>query len=239
MSQLRASIADAMLMSAELRTVPAFSSWSRVAMEKLLSHSRVGRHLRGDVFSSELRTPAETFLIVYGEAMAARVSPQGERSVVMLLGPGVVMGMTQVFGNAERAAYDFSAHSDVVAIHMPTPLILSILDADPMLWKGMLFMLVQQHAAHVETLRSQIEGALQRRVAATIERLAALYGSRTAQGGVRLQLSQSSLATMLQANRQAINKELKALADTGAIGLEYSALTVLDPDALRRAAKSN
>ncbi|MFH0130794.1 hypothetical protein ACGLHS_11345 [Variovorax sp. VaC1] len=37
---------------------------------------------------------------------------------------------------------------------------------------------------------------------------------------------------MLQANRQAVNKELKALAASGVLGLEYNAMTVLDAKAL-------
>ncbi|MCR6479898.1 Crp/Fnr family transcriptional regulator [Variovorax sp. ZS18.2.2] len=225
-------------MDAALREKSAFSPWSSVAMNKLLAHSYVGRHSRGHVFSTELQGPAQAFLIISGEVLAACVCPQRERFVVMLLGSGVIMGITQVFGSAERAAYDFSAHSEVVAIHMPTLLLLEILDADPLLWKKMMLMIVRQHVGHVEMLRSQIEGALRRRVASTIERLAALYGNRIAEGGgIRLQLSQSNLAEILQANRQAINKELKALANAGAIGLEYNALTVLNQNVLRQMAR--
>lgn len=235
MSKGRHSIADLKVMDAALRGKSAFSSWSSAAMSKLLAHSYVGRHSRGNVFSSELQAPAQTFLIISGEALAACVFPQRERFAVMLLGPGVMMGIAQALGSPNRAAYDFSAHSEVVAIHMPTLLLLEILDADPLLWKEMMLMTVRQHADHVGMLRSQIEGALQRRVASTIERLAALYGNRIAEGGgVRLQLSQSNLAEILQANRQAIHKELKALANAGVIGLEYNALTVLDQDALKR-----
>lgn len=208
-------------------------------MNKLLSHSCTGRHPPGHVFSTELRGPPETFLIVSGEAMLARVSPQDERFVVMLLGPGSIVGMNQVFLRPERAAYDFTAHSEVVAIHMPTLLLFELLDAEPILWKAMTQAIMQQNVDNGETLRNQIKGCLRQRVAATIERLAALYGSRIARdGGVRLQLSQSNLATMQGANRQAINKELKALSDAGAVCLEYNALTVLDPDALRRMAKT-
>ncbi|MDQ0017353.1 CRP-like cAMP-binding protein [Variovorax boronicumulans] len=235
MSGARQSIAELVFMEVALREKSAFSSWPPAAMNKLLSHSYVGRHPRGHVFSSELQGPGETFLLISGEVMAACVFRQRERFVLMLLGPGVMMGITQAFGSAERAAYDFSAHREVVAIHMPTLLLLEILDADPFLWKEMMLMIVRQQAGHVGMLRSQIEGALRRRVASTIERLAALYGNRIAEGGgVRLQLSQSNLAEILQANRQAIHKELKALANAGVIGLEYNALTVLDQDALKR-----
>ncbi|MGJ7528319.1 Crp/Fnr family transcriptional regulator [Variovorax sp. GB1P17] len=230
----RNSAADLMLMERALRATQAFSPWPLAAMSHLLSSSYVGRHPRGHVLSSELNPVAETFLIISGEVMAARVWPAGERFVVMLLGQGVVMGLTQVFGKADRTAFDFSAHNEVVAVHMPTPLIVETLDKEPALWKEMALMMLGQHAAHVRTLRSQIEGSLRRRVASTIERLAALYGAPVAGGGavVRLQISQASLATLLQANRQAVNRELKALAASGSIGLEYNAMTVRDPEAL-------
>ncbi|MDP9994781.1 CRP-like cAMP-binding protein [Variovorax boronicumulans] len=235
MNKGRHAITDLKFMDAALRKRSAFSSWSSAAMNKLLARSYVGRHSRGHVFSSELHGPTETFLLVSGEALAACVFPQRERFAVMLLGPGVMMGITQVLGSANRAAYDFSAHREVMAIHMPTLLLLEILDAEPLLWKDMLLMVVRQHVSHVGMLRSQIEGALRRRVVSTIDRLAGLYGDRVAEGGgVRLQLSQSNLAEILQANRQAIHKELKALANAGAIALEYNALTVLNQDALKR-----
>ncbi|MDH6166486.1 CRP-like cAMP-binding protein [Variovorax boronicumulans] len=235
----RQPIADPACVEAILRATSAFSSWPATAMSKLLSHSCTGRHPPGHVFSSELRGPPEILLIVSGEAMVARVSPQGERFVVMLLGPGSILGMNQVFGRADRAANEFTAHSEVVAIHMPTLLLFELLDAEPILWKAMMQTVVEQNAGHGETLRNQIEGGLRRRIAATIERLAALHGTRIARGReVRLQLSQSDLATMLGANRQTINKELKALSDAGAVCLEYNALTVLNPEALRRMAKA-
>lgn len=237
MTGFRNSLADLAFMEKALRPTQAFSPWSFTAMSRLLSSSYIGRHPRGHILSSELSAAPETFLIVSGEVMAARVSPEGERFFIMLLGPGVVMGVAQVFGNTDHTAFDFSAHNEVVAVHMPTLLIIETLDKEPALWKEMALMMVSQHAAHVRTLRSQIEGSLRRRVASTIERLAALYGAPIEDRAVvRLQVSQAILATLLQANRQAVNKELKALAASGAIGLEYNAMTVLDPEALRHIA---
>jgi hypothetical protein len=79
----------------------------------------------------------------------------------------------------------------------------------------------------------QVTGSLRQRVATTMLRLAVLHGMHAGGDVVRLQLSQASLAAMLQANRQAVHKELKVLAAAGAIGLEYNAMTVLDQGALR------
>ncbi|MET3495364.1 Crp/Fnr family transcriptional regulator [Variovorax boronicumulans] len=234
MTAIRNTAADTVSMENALRMNPAFSQWPRDAMARLLASSRTGRHAAGTVFLNELREKTETFLVVSGEAMLTLVSRDGDQFDVMILGPGMLMGMAQMFSGPTRAALAYRAHSDVVAIHMPTRLIVEALDEQPVLWKDMMFMMTRQSAAQVRTVSSQIAGSLRQRVAATVDRLAALYGTSVAgESCVRLRVSQATLATLLQANRQAVHRELKAIAASGAIDLAYKAIVVKDFEMLR------
>lgn len=235
MTAFRNTSGDTVSMESFLRMNPAFSPWSRDAMARLLASSRTGRHVVGSVFLNELRDTAETFLIVSGEAIASLVSRDEEQFDVMILGPGVLMGIAQIFSGTTQAALSFRAHSDVVAIHMPTPLIVETLDREPALWRDMLFMMTHQSAAQVRTVSGQIAGSLRQRVAATVDRLAALYGTSLAgESSIRLQVSQATLAMLLQANRQAVHRELKAIEASGAIELAYKAIVVRDVEVLKR-----
>jgi CRP-like cAMP-binding protein len=226
-------------MSRVLRAKQVFSPWSAPAMERLLMSSRVGRHPRGCVVGVE-----EYVLIVSGIMSVGRVSPEGKRFGLILFGPGdlsyfkpVREGAMPVF----HGIYNYIAMTDVVAIHMPMRLILETLDSEPLLWKEALQMSARQQASYIRTVYGQVTGSLRQRVASTVLRLAALHGMRAGGGedAVHLPVSQANLAAMLQANRQAVHKELQTLAAAGAIGLAYNAVTVLDQGALRLFATSS
>ncbi|MGJ7528317.1 Crp/Fnr family transcriptional regulator [Variovorax sp. GB1P17] len=235
------SLEDVAFMERALRTRQAFAPWSFTTMTRLLRSSRVGRHPRGSVVWTDLGGVSEYILFVSGHTSVGRVSPEGDRFSLLLWGPGDFTYIKPVREEAlpafRHGHYDYVATTDVVAIHMPMALLLEILDSEPMLWKEALLMSERQHVSYTHTVQGQVAGSLQQRVAFTVQRLAALHGTRAkGDGVVRLQVSQASLAMMLQANRQAVNKELKALAAAGAIGLEYNAMTVLNPEALRHIA---
>jgi|GEM_PF-3304976 len=225
---------DIAIMKSFLLKNLAFSSWSHEAMSQLLSSSRMNCHAAGSFFSSELNGEAEIFLIISGEALFTLVYGENRKNVVMIVGSGALMGIAQIFDGAGHCHFAFRAHSSVTAIHMPTSVIVEILDREPALWKNMITMMARQHAAYVHTLSGQIAGSLRQRVATTVERLVTLYGAR-ARGDslIRLKMSQAELALMLQANRQAVHKELKAIAASGAIRLEYKAVAIQDIDLLR------
>ena len=237
MTEIKNCPDEIVIMENSLRMNSAFSPWSREAMNRLLSSSKIGRHAAGFVFSTDLREVAESFFVISGEVMVTLISREGAQFNVMIIGPGVLMGIAQIFNGASQISLAFRAHSDVTVIHMPTSLVVEILDREPVLWKAMVLMMTRQSAAQVHTVSSQIAGPLRQRVVAAIERLAALYGTR-ARGGfsIRLQISQAILATMLQANRQAVHRELKAIAASGVISLQYKAIEIRDLDALRNKA---
>lgn len=206
-------------------------------MNRLLSASRLGRHESGCVFHRETDGPAETFLIVSGEVIAARALPEGRRLFLVFLGAGAIVGTLQPFGDLKRAAYDCSAHSEVLAVHMPTSLLFEMLDSEPMLWKYMALTVLSQNAHAVRSIQSHIHGSLQQRLASTIERLSGLYGTDMGGGaGIRLKISRTNLAMLLQANRKVVNKVLKTMESEGAIHLEHSALVVRNAKALRHVA---
>jgi len=231
------SLADNAFMERELRAKRAFMSWSFTAMTRLLLSSRVGRHPRGSVVWTDLGGISEYILFISGHTSVGRVSPEGDRFSLLLWGPGDFTYIKPVREEAlptfRHGHFDYVATTDVVAIHMPMALLLEILDSEPMLWKEALLMSERQHVSYTHTVHGQVAGSLQQRVASTVQRLAALHGTHAnGEDVVRLQVSQASLAMMLQANRQAVNKELKALAASGVLGLEYNAMTVLDAKAL-------
>jgi CRP/FNR family cyclic AMP-dependent transcriptional regulator len=232
--EIKNSVGDIALMENFLRMNPAFAPWSREAMNQLLASSKIGRHSPDFVFSTDLCAAGHSFLVISGEAMITHTSQAGEQFNMMMVGPGIFVGVAQIFGGKSHAMLSLVAHSDVMAIHIPTSLIVELLDRKSALWKDMVLMSVRQSAVQVNMVSTQIAGSLRQRAAATIERLAALYGTRAkGESSIRLQVSQATLAAMLQANRQAAHRVLKAIAASGAISLEYKTIAIRDLDALK------
>ncbi|WP_307704257.1 Crp/Fnr family transcriptional regulator [Variovorax paradoxus] len=245
MIDAREPLEDAALMERALRLTHGFARWPASAMSRLLANAHLDRRTRGEMVSIELGAP-ETFAIVSGYLVVGHIPPGGSRTPVALLGPGYIAGFTRAIDQeeseekeADRVVYDFCALNDVTVVRMPTLLVQKILDEDPTLWKGMAKMLMKQHRIVLDSLLSQGVGSFPRRLAATIERLAVLYGSNDGQGiSLRLRLTQEDLAALLQVTRQTVNKALGVLVAGGALSLSQNTITVLDLGALRRLADS-
>ncbi|MDR6890561.1 MULTISPECIES: Crp/Fnr family transcriptional regulator [Variovorax] len=229
---------DLVLVERALRLTPGFAMWPSAAMQQVLAISTLGRYSRGEIIASE-EGPKEILAVVSGYIVVERVQAAVHRSVVALLGPGYVLGFTRSPEDEDQAShhYCFRALNDTVVVHMPAAQVLKVLDDDPVLWRDMAKMLLKQVRQVFELLLSQGIGSFQRRIAATIERLALLYGRKVGgETGLCLRLTQEDLAALLQVTRQSVNKELAQLAACGAISVSYKVITVLDIDALKKRA---
>lgn len=229
------SLHDVALMGRALRLTEGFAQWPPPAIARLLSSSHLAHYSKGDFISSE-RTRPETLAIVAGHVVMRRSADGSSRSMVGLVGPGRVVGLTRALVNDDDA-YDFVAFDDTTVVHLPSTLLLEIANQEPMLWKDIALVLLKNERQTISTLIKRMSGSLQRRLAATLESLADLYG--VAQNGglrIRLRLTQDDLASFLQVARQTINKDLKALAERGLISADHSTITVLDMAGLRNLA---
>jgi len=219
------------LMEERVRINPAFASWTRESINVILSSAQIKRKAAGlNLFEKE----DEVIIIVAGQLMVYHLTPKSEELIPMLLGPGELIGISRIITGESGAANIFKAHTDVVTIHIPALLIAETLDQKPILWKDMLSVLLRQNAAYLHALSCQAIGSLRQRVAATLERLSALYGiCNEKNSSVRLRVSQLDLAAMLQANRSSVNRELKVIAMSGAILLRHMEIEISDFDVLK------
>lgn len=185
--------------------------------------------------------PFQILVVVSGHVVVGYISPaSGGSSAFALVGPGQVLGFVRSLDDLNGVMFDFVAHDKVTAVHMPVLLAIEILDREPMLWKSMMPMLLRQHREAMDAMLDHLAGPLQQRLAATIKRLAKLYGTKFG-GTTRLQLrlTQEDLGAILQATRQSVNRELKLMAASGVISVEYNAVTVLDATALGKIARES
>ncbi len=225
--------ADLALIEHSLRWTEGFSNWAPHALRQLAAGSRLGRHPRKALVASDAHQPRQTLAVVSGQMMVRSISGEGTRYAVGLVGAGTVLG-TGRLDVAGSPSLEFHAHSDVMAIHIPTPLLSGLLDSEPQRWRPMLLMLLRQQRDLRASLMDRAIGGTRQRIAATVDRLAETYGlTDDGDRSLRLRLSQEDLADLLQVSRQTVNRELRALAADGVLAADYNSLKILDRAALR------
>lgn len=232
------NVAENALIESALRLTQGFGKWPLAGMRTLVERSKLRRHRRGDVFAEESVVNSETLAVVSGYLMGERLMVDASVSAVGLVGPGTVVGLSCAMFQEARPGFRYRAHTDSVVIHIPSYLLLELLDSDPALWKDMAGMLLRQKREMHHTVLTHTLGSLNQRLAATIERLAHLYG--TTEGNavrLRLRITQEDLAALLQVSRPTINKALRTLESEQVLALEYKTITILDRKRLQQVAE--
>jgi CRP/FNR family cyclic AMP-dependent transcriptional regulator len=227
------SAQDMALLLQGLGTVQAFAPWSAAALRELLQSARLGRYDRGASVHREGRGGPEALVVLSGYLMMGWSGPAGEPLSLTLVGPGTLAGIGEPELHDETR-YAYRAHDDgTLVAHLPAPLLLGILDAEPSLWKGMAPFLLRQQRAVLTTLLHQLSGPVRQRLAATLTRFSQILGGSDTTRMLRLRLSQEDLAAMLQVTRQSINREMRAFEQRELLSAEYGSVIVRNLAALR------
>lgn len=224
------------LIARALRLIELFSSWPEQRLDELMRSARLERYTRRTQLLSQDPRKRELMAVVSG-CLEISSSPQGRKYVNALLGPGQVAPLVRLLEDVPLP-YDYHAHEDSVIVHLPSDAVVAVLDAEPVLWRGVARLGLRRQRQSIALLQNQMLAPVPGRVAATLLSLAELYGAQQDQGGLdlRVRLSQNDLASMLTLSRQTINKELGRLVAQGVIELSYKRIAILDAQALRRIA---
>jgi CRP/FNR family transcriptional regulator, cyclic AMP receptor protein len=218
-----------------LRRTDVFGGLDDAALADLAARSRTRTYRRGQYIWYQ-GDPGDTLLVVCGGLVKVVFgSDAGEEAVLVTLGECSVLGELAVLDGSARSA-------SVVAVEPTTALLLgraTVLDVMAR-HRSVLDAMLRALGALVRRLTEQngdlVFLDLGGRVAKLLLRLA--EGRQTADGGVVLDtgLTQSELAAMVGATRQAVNKVLHGFAARGLIGVDGQVIVLRDIAELRRRA---
>jgi CRP/FNR family transcriptional regulator, cyclic AMP receptor protein len=175
------------------------------------------------------------YLIKSGQVKIVRVGAGGGEIVFAVVGAGEVFGELSLFEpEGERSADAIALEPTECALLARDPVI-AFLVGHPLLLLGMISSLIgyiqRKDLAMAEVAFLDIPG----RVAQRLLDLAASRGERIAEGVViRIPLSQRTLAGMVGASRENVNRALHRFVELGYISQARGTITVLKPDELRR-----
>ena len=175
------------------------------------------------------------YVVVHGRVKIARVSVGGGEVVFALVGPG------EVFGELALFAPDGERTADAQALE-PTNCLVLNRDAVVRLLMGhpdMLLRMISWLTAYIRRKDAAIAEAafldIPARVGLKLLELAESKGNHVLSGVmIDIKLSQRTLAAMVGASRENVNRALNRFVDLGFIRQSHGRITVLQPDQLRR-----
>lgn len=218
-----------------LRQSPIFAGFADEQLGSLVGTLRRRRYPRDAVIFSEGDPGLDLFLVVAGEVKISRTNQAGTELVLALLGPGAAFGELAVLEEGALRSADAAALEATECLVMSRAALIGFLKQhDEALWR-----VISQLSAQI---RRQDERAAELafldipgRVARRLLQLAEEQGEPAGEGTrIALPMSQRTLAGLIGASRENVNRALRSFAALGYIALEKGAIVVLKPAELRR-----
>jgi CRP/FNR family transcriptional regulator, cyclic AMP receptor protein len=177
------------------------------------------------------------YVIQKGQVKISRMGRGGAEAVYAILVPGDSFGeIALLSGDAARTA-DAQAMELTECVSVPKESLLAFIDEHPMMSRH----LMQALAGYVQQVdQSLAEIAfldITGRVARKLLDLGQSHGHKTPEGiRIDLRLSQRTLASMVSASRENVNRALHRFTARGDIRQDGGLITILRPDELRKRA---
>jgi CRP/FNR family transcriptional regulator len=175
------------------------------------------------------------YVILKGEVKIARAGPGGAEVVFAVLLPGDMFGELALLEEGAVRTADAVAVEPTDCLTLERRALIAFLDSHPeRVWH-----LVRSLSAYIrrkdESFAEVAFLDIQGRVARKLLELARTHGEPVA-GGIRIKvrISQRTLAGMVAARRENVNRTLSRFAALGDISIARGYITVLDASALRR-----
>ena len=208
----------------------------RIAAYAALTRCR--RYPRGTYVLRAGDPSDDIFILASGAVKGSRVSADGGEVIdIVVWQPG------EVFGEPGAVMEDGPRVMDGLAIEntechlLHREHLMRILEEDPVVMRRILAHLAEMTRERFRLVSDVAFLDVGGRVANKLMDMAAAHG-QPCEGGIRIELkmSQRTLAGMVLASRESVNRALAGLIAEGAVSQESGTIVILNPDLLRRRA---
>jgi len=219
---------------AVLGSTSLFKGTSPGDLESLAPAVRTRRYPKSTFVFREGDPGNSLFAVVTGHVKIGRIGREGDEVVFAMLGPGETFGELALFEDKAVRVADAQATEPTECVTLTRDAFMSFLDAHPQTMHRVIQVLSgyirTSDEAFAETAFLDIPG----RVARKLLELAESRGERRPEGiriGVRL--TQRTLAGMVAASRENVNRALSRFEARGAIRQDGGYITIIRPQELR------
>ena len=206
-------------------------------LESLLPALRRRDFERGVCLFQEGDPASQLYAILSGQVQISRTRPTGDELVLAVLGPGELFGELAVLKDGATRSADATALQATRCLTLDRSALNAFLALHPEVVRHLLSALVDHLARRDEALLTFASLDVPGRVARILLDLADRHGTTTAEGReISLRLHQRTLAGMVAASREKVNRALVTFADLGVIRQGHGSIVILKPMDLRRRA---
>ena len=218
-----------------LSRTPLFAGVSPADLEPLLADFRLRRYATDSYIFREGDPGDHLHLLATGEVTISRTTEAGGEAIFAVLGAGEVFGELAVLQeNAVRSA-DAQALADTECFVLHRQALVAFLQAHPAVMWRVITVLSERIRRKDEAFSDLAFNDIPGRVARKLLELAEARGDLSGKGiQISVPISQRTLAGLVGASRENVNRALSRFASLGLIKVERGHVTVLRPDELRR-----
>lgn len=221
----------------ELSQTPLFRSAPPEVLAELVSRAVHRRYRKGTVIFVQGDPGGRCFVIVKGTVKVCAYNADGREAVLAVLGKGDLLGELSLFEDVPRSA-DAVVLEDAETLALDRNAVADAIVQHPDLAVSLLGVLARRLRMTNEALQDTAFFDVPGRVSRRLADLAEAHGLPTDGGTlIDLPVSQESLASMVGATRESVNKALAGLVRRGLVQRQGRKYVVIDVDQLRARAR--
>ncbi|HVL81686.1 MAG TPA: Crp/Fnr family transcriptional regulator [Actinomycetota bacterium] len=216
---------------------PLFAGLGADALAALESRAVRRRYRAGSVVFCQGEPGTRCYAIMSGAVKVSAFNPDGKEAVLAVLGPGDVFGELALFDEAPRSA-DALVIETAELLSLDRDDVTAAIEQYPQVSLALLRILSRRLRRANEALQDAAFFDVAGRVARRLADLADEHGAPGPEGtAITVPISQESLASMVGATRESVNKALANLGRRGLVSRRGRSYVVPDTQALRSRAR--
>lgn len=220
-----------------IRHLPFFAELDKMACDDIARMARVERVLAEETLFRQGDPPKAVFMVLSGEFKATQVTPEGDRVVVRLVGPGDLAGHVSMFCNTPYPATPI-AMTESIALAWASQDFTSLMARHPPL----AIAVIRNMAKAIENAHTRLREAaterVERRIAHALLRLIKQSGRRTDSGiEISFPITRHDIALMTGATLYTVSRTLSAWEQRGIVNGGRRHLVIRAPHALMKIAE--
>jgi CRP/FNR family transcriptional regulator, cyclic AMP receptor protein len=209
----------------------------RAAIEELAVRMTPRRYARGRFLWRSGDEARELWVLLEGSVKVFQFGPDGNQVIIHLHVPPDTVGEPGLFARERDRITEGQALSPVACLAIARAPLLEFLDRHPAALHAMLERLASMARGINEVLGAVVFHDVSARIASELVNLAGQHGEATREGvKIAVPVSQRTLAGMIGASRESVNRGLAQLAAAGIVRQHDGYLIVVDRRALEQLA---
>jgi CRP/FNR family cyclic AMP-dependent transcriptional regulator len=221
----------------QLETTSWFRGLPDELRDDLIRHATLQTLNKGEVLYRRGDRSYGIYAVLSGALAMGSVGVDGKEALLAVLGPTAWIGEISLFDGLPRP-HDATAVSKTLLLHVPEPVLRSLLDSTPRYWRDFALLMAQRLRISFDNAEAMSLLPAAQRVANRLLVIAEGYGGLNAAQS-RIRLSQDTLASMVSLSRQTTNQLLKTLESQQIVSLKSGEIAILDFERLRAASEGD